>query len=46
MPAFAIDNHAGGKMNWSESFKLKGCSMDDPYEAIAREICEKEEEGK
>ena len=42
LPAFAIDNHAGGKMNWSESFKLEGCTLDDPYEAIARELCEKE----
>jgi alkylated DNA repair dioxygenase AlkB len=46
VPPFALDNHAGGKMNWSESFKLEGCTLDDPYEAIAREICEKEEEGK
>jgi len=42
LPAFAIDNHAGGKMNWTESFKLEGRTLDDPYEAIARELCEKE----
>ena len=43
MHAFALDNHAGGKMNWSESFKLEGCTLDDPYEATARELCEKAE---
>jgi replication-associated recombination protein RarA len=41
IPSFAIDNHAGGEMNWSESFKLQGRTLDDPYEAIAREIREK-----
>jgi hypothetical protein len=43
MPAFAVDNHTGGKMNWNESFKLEGCRLDDPYEVIARKICEKAE---
>jgi hypothetical protein len=40
MPSFAIDNHAGGEMNWSESFKLVNCTLPDPYEAQARAICE------
>src|SRR6266436_2475827 len=38
---FAVDNHAGGKMNWSESFKLVGCTLPDSYEDEAREICQK-----
>lgn len=42
IPPFAKDNHAGGPMNWSESFKLENCTLDDPYEAEARQICEKE----
>jgi len=41
IPDFAIDNHAGGKMNWSESFKLVGCTLPDSYEDEAREICQK-----
>jgi hypothetical protein len=41
-----LDGLAGGKMNWSESFKLEGCTVDNPYEVIPRDICEKEEENK
>jgi hypothetical protein len=40
MPSFAIDNHAGGEMNWSESFKLENCTLPDPYEDLARAIGE------
>jgi len=41
IPAFAKDNHAGGEMNWDESFKLAGCTLPDEYEAEARSIREK-----
>lgn len=44
IPAFAIDTHAGGEMNWDESFKLEGCTLPDEYEEEARKICEKDEE--
>jgi replication-associated recombination protein RarA len=40
IPAFALDNHAGGEMNWQESFKLENCSLPDEYEQEARKICE------
>lgn len=40
IPDFAIDNHAGGKMNWSESFRLVNCALTDEYEEQARAICE------
>ena len=40
MLAYAIDNHAGGKMNWNESFKLENCTLEDDYEVEARAICE------
>jgi replication-associated recombination protein RarA len=40
MPSYAVDNHAGGEMNWSESFKLENCTLPDDYESDARKICE------
>lgn len=40
IPLFAVDNHAGGKMNWEESFKLEGCELADGYEREARSIRE------
>jgi hypothetical protein len=43
IPAFAIDNHAGGEMNWTESFKLKNCTLEDNYEQEARAIREKKD---
>ena len=43
IPPFAIDNHAGGKMNWGESFRLENCTLSDPYEDHARAICEAEQ---
>jgi MgsA AAA+ ATPase C terminal len=27
IPSFAIDNHAGGEMNWNKSFKLENCTL-------------------
>jgi alkylated DNA repair dioxygenase AlkB len=45
IPSFAVDNHAGGKMNWTESFKLENCTLRDEYEKDARAIWEKEKEG-
>lgn len=42
VPTFALDNHCGHAMNWDESFTLRCCDLDDPYEARARAICEEE----
>jgi len=46
LPAYAIDNHAGGKMNWDESFKLENCTLPDEYEGEAGKICEAKEKAK
>ena len=40
IPDYALDNHAGGQMNWDESFKLENCTLEDEYEEQARVICE------
>lgn len=40
IPPFAIDSHAGGQMNWEESFRLEGCALVDGYEREARSIRE------
>jgi replication-associated recombination protein RarA len=38
--SYAKDNHAGGQMNWDESFRLENCALPDGYEEDARKICE------
>jgi alkylated DNA repair dioxygenase AlkB len=40
IPDFALDNHAGGEMNWTESFKLENRTLEDEYEAEALKLCE------